>query len=438
MHLTGTIVALSSGRPPAAIAIVRASGPRALDLAEAFGAGSLSPRRAVLRRLCSPVDGALIDRALCLWFPPPETATGESIVEFHCHGSPAVVERLLADAVTVEGVRMAEPGEFTLRAVLNGRMTLSGAEALAELIEARTEAERRRAVRLADGALSSRVATWRATLIALLADAEARLDFADEGDVPGELRDLATRCDALAVEIAGILAESAGAEKLTDGYRIVLVGPPNAGKSSLLNALTATETAIVTPEAGTTRDVLSVTIELGGYRVVLEDTAGLREGAAGVEAIGIARTRQRIEDADLVVGVESPDTLRLDLPVDLVVHHKADLAPSKDNGGGEMITSIEDPRSIARLRAHLAGIVARDMEPVEAALVTRARQRAALTACASHISAAAMERELELQAEALRLACHEMARMTGEIGIEDVLDDVFGRFCIGKQGQCFT
>ncbi|UOM36469.1 tRNA uridine-5-carboxymethylaminomethyl(34) synthesis GTPase MnmE [Acuticoccus sp. I52.16.1] len=432
MHLSGTIVALSSGRPPSAIAIVRASGPDAPALAAAFGTGALPPRRAVLRTLRSPVDGAIVDRALCLAFPAPDTATGEEIVEFHCHGGPAVVERVLADAVRVPGVRMAEPGEFTLRAVLNGRMGIADAEALADVIEARTESERRRAVRLAEGALSRLIAEWRSEVIALLADAEARLDFADEGDVSDDLTDLAVRCAALGDRVDAVLTASTDAEKLTDGFHVVLVGPPNAGKSSLLNALTSSDAAIVTPEAGTTRDVLSVTIELAGYRVTLQDTAGLREGASGVEAIGIERTRSRIAAADLVVAVVSPDTQPLDIPADLTVSHKADMAAGAPPAESALATSVHDPSSIAHLKSELASIVTTAMQPSEAALITRARQRAALTAFTGHLRDASTETALELQAEALRLACHDMARMTGEIGIEDVLDDVFGRFCIGK------
>lgn len=424
----GTIVALSSGRPPSAIAIVRATGPDAPALARALGAGALPERRPVLRRL-TDASGAPIDTALCLRFEAPRSATGETVVEFHCHGGPAVVERVLLEAAQVPGVRLAEAGEFTMRAVLNGRMGLAEAEALADLLEARTEGERRRAVRLAEGALGRRLDAWRTGLIALLADAEARLDFADEGDVPDDLTDLSTRCIALAGEIGAVLTQSEGAERLTDGYHIALVGAPNAGKSSLLNALTASEAAIVTDEAGTTRDVIAVTIDLAGYRVTLEDTAGLRAGAHGVEAIGIARTRERAQRADLVVEVRSVDTRPVDIAADLVVHHKRDLGVPPE---ASLTTSLAEPATITLLRDHLAEIVADAMRPAEAALVTRARQRTTLLACAQHTRAAAREPVLELQAEALRLACHEMARMTGEIAIEDVLDDVFGRFCIGK------
>lgn len=389
----------------------------------------MRPRKATLRALVSPADGTVVDRALCLYFPAPASATGEDVLEFHCHGGPAVVERILSDAVALAGVRLAEPGEFTLRAVLNGRMGLAEAEALADVIEARTEAERRRAVRLAEGALTRQVAMWREELIGLLADAESRLDFADEGDVPDDLADLGARCDGLGSCIETVLAGSADADKLTDGFHIVLAGSPNAGKSSLLNALTRSEAAIVTPEAGTTRDVVGVTIDLGGYRVTLEDTAGLREGASGVEAIGIDRTRTRVASADLVIEVTSPDTERVaGLAADIVVAHKADLG---GNGDG-VTTSVHDLASVDALRGRIAEIVAEAMKPSEAALVTRARQRTALSECAARLREAAGLPALELQAEALRLACIEMARMTGEIGIEDVLDDVFGRFCIGK------
>lgn len=429
MDLDGTIVALSSGRPPSAIAIVRASGPRAVALAEAFGVRALRPRCPTLRPLISPRDGTIVDRALCLHFPAPTTSTGEDVVEFHCHGGPAVVERMLSDAVTVAGVRMAEPGEFTLRAVLNGRMGLADAEALADLIEARTEAERRRALRLAEGALSRRVEAWRGELIGLLADAESRLDFADEGDVPDDLHGLGARCAAAAATISAVLEESADAEKLTDGFHIVLAGAPNAGKSTLLNALTRSEASIVTPEAGTTRDVVGVTIDLDGFRVTIQDTAGLRDDALGVEAIGIDRTRSRMASADLVIEVVSPDTSRVPgLDADIVVAHKSDLGACI----GGVATSVRDLATVDTLRNHISARVSAAMRPAEAALVTRARQRSALSACVSRLMEAAGEPNLELQAEALRLACLEMARMTGEIGIEDVLDDVFGRFCIGK------
>ena len=427
-----TIVALSSGPPPCGIAVVRASGQGAAALAEAFSLTPLPPRRAVLRSVCSPVDGALLDRALCLFFPAPGSATGEDILEVHLHGGPALVERVLGDAVTVSGVRVAEPGEFTLRAVLNGRMGLPDAEALADLIDARSEGERRRATRLSEGALSTRLSTWRERLVRARALAEAHLDFADEGDVTAGCADIDTEARPLRDDIADVLHASGESAKLTDGYHIALVGPPNAGKSSLLNALAGEDAAIVSDEAGTTRDVVAVALELGGYRVTINDTAGLREGAAGVEALGISRTERVRDAADLVVEVRSPDTTALHDPAaSFVVMHKADLL-QRDQPANVMATSLHDPRSIAELRDVLSRHAASGMAAAEAALVTRARQRSALGDVVAGLDEALAQSDLELKAEGLRFAIDAMARMTGEIGIEDVLDDVFGRFCIGK------
>jgi len=403
-----------------------------MSLAQAFGIGALEPRRAVLRAVRSPVDGTLLDRALVIRFAAPASATGEDVLEIHLHGGPALVERVLSDAMTVAGVRAAEPGEFTLRAVLNGRIDLPGAEALADLIEARSEAEMRRAARLADGALARRIADWRSRLLRALALAEAHLDFADEGDVAGGGDDVDAQIVPLRDEIAAVLTASVGAEKLSDGFGVALVGPPNAGKSSLLNALAGRDAAIVSPEAGTTRDVVAVEIELGGYRVTVSDTAGLREDAAGIEALGVARAEALMRNADLVVEVRSPDTVPVAPPrAGLVVMHKADLLETAPLSA-DVATSIHDPSSVAHLRGLLAEHARAGMTSAESALVTRARQRSALTGVVSGLDEAAAAGPLELKAEGLRLAADAMGRMTGEIGIEDVLDDVFKRFCIGK------
>ncbi|WP_332461229.1 tRNA uridine-5-carboxymethylaminomethyl(34) synthesis GTPase MnmE [Acuticoccus mangrovi] len=424
-------MALSSGPPPSAVAVIRVSGPEACAVATAFGVKTLLPRQAVLRGLTSPVDGSLIDRALCLYFAAPGSATGEDVLELHLHGGVAVVERVLADAVTLSGVRAAEAGEFTLRAVLNGKMGLADAEALADLIEARTEAERRRAVRLADGALSRRLADWRERLIGALALCEAHLDFADDGDVGSAQPEIDAVLEPLRSEIEVVLAGSIDAERLTDGFHVALVGPPNAGKSSLLNALCERDAAIVSPEAGTTRDVVSVTLDLDGYRVTLSDTAGVRDGVVGVEAAGIARTEAARRAADLVIEVTSPDTRPLDLPdADLRILHKKDMAAVAATA--DLATSLADPVSIADLREHIAAHARAGLSRAENALITRTRQRSALTDVRDGIAEALATDALELKAEGLRLACAAMARMTGEIGIEDVLDDVFGRFCIGK------
>ncbi|WMS44283.1 tRNA uridine-5-carboxymethylaminomethyl(34) synthesis GTPase MnmE [Acuticoccus sp. MNP-M23] len=428
-RFTGTIVALSSGPPPSGIAILRISGPDAMAVAQRFGTPALPPRRATLRTLTAPSDGAVIDQALCLAFPGPASATGEDMVEYHCHGSPAVVDRMLTEAVALPGVRVAEPGEFTMRAVLSGRMGLADAEALAELIDARTEAERRRAVRLAGGALTSAISGWRAALIAALALCEAHIDFADESDIPDGGPPVEQAIAPVAAEIAAALAGSRDADKLADGFRIVLAGPPNAGKSSLINALAGRAIALVSDEPGTTRDVVATTLDLGGYRVVIADTAGVREGAAGVEAMGIARTRAEIEAADFIVEVTSPDTIPLRLPsADLRIAHKSDLRPAD----ADLATSLADPASIEALAARLTEAAARGMAGSEAALITRARQRSACEEIAAALAEATDSPHLEMKAEALRSACHAVGRLTGDIGVEDILDDVFGRFCIGK------
>ena len=423
-------MALSSGPPPSGIAIVRVSGPEAAAVAAAFGAGDLVPRRASLRALKAPGDGELIDHALCLLFRGPASATGEDMVEFQCHGSPAVVDRILAEAVALPDVRAAEPGEFTLRAVFSGQMGLADAESLADLIDARTEAERRRALRLSQGALSQRLEDWRARLITLLSLCEAHIDFADESDVPDGAPPVDAATSPILREITEALAGSRDADKLTDGYRIVLVGPPNAGKSSLINALAGRRVALVSPEAGTTRDVVSVTLDLGGYRAVVSDTAGVRELADGIEALGIARTREELEQADYVVEVRSADTAPLSLPrVDLVVGHKSDVA-SVD--GVDLSTSLSDPDSIEALARRLSAATARGLSGAENALVTRVRQRSALVKVADALSDSLATSHLELKAECLRSACRGIGRLTGDIDVEEILDDVFGRFCIGK------
>lgn len=432
-----TIVALSSGATPSAIAIIRFSGSGAIAAARRFGVSDGDERIVRLCVIRSPIDGSVLDRALVVHFLGPRSATGEDIVEFHLHGGPALVDRVLNDCVALPGVRMAEPGEFTLRGVLNGRMGLSDAEALADLIDARTEGERRRAVRLAGGALSSRLAAWRSDLIACLAMIEARLDFSDEGDVDDDDGAVDARLAVLRDDIVAVLKGSEGAERLTDGFHIVLAGPPNVGKSSLLNALVADEAAIVSDEPGTTRDVVSVAVDLGGYRVVIHDTAGVREDAEGLEAIGISRTHRKLDEADLIVLVSSPDTVPLDVdgPV-LHVHHKSDLSPSSrgdwaDCGDG-IATALSDPPTIDALRNVLRERVRLSMGGAEAALVTRARQRSGLSEVVAGVDEALGAGPQEIKAECLRSASHAMGRLTGDIGVEDVLDDVFGRFCIGK------
>ncbi|MEM7694847.1 MAG: tRNA uridine-5-carboxymethylaminomethyl(34) synthesis GTPase MnmE [Pseudomonadota bacterium] len=423
----GTIVALSSGALPSGVAVVRISGPAAPKVAAALSIEDLTPRRAALRTLRA-ADG-VIDTALCLAFTAPASATGEDVLELHCHGSPAVVDRLLAEAVAVPGVRLAAPGEFTLRAVLSGKMGLTEAEALADLIDARTEAERRRAVRLAGGALTRAAADVREATLTALALCEAHIDFSDESDVPDGTPAVDSALRAIAGQVSALLAGAIDADKLYEGFHVVLVGAPNAGKSSLLNAIAGRSVAIVSDEAGTTRDVVTLTVDLGGYRTIISDTAGLRAGAEGIEALGISRTRTTVAGADFVVEVRSADTAAVfDGAADVVVSHKADVAPV----AGDLSTSVSDPESIDRLTARLAEAAARHMARAETALVTRARQREVLEAARLAVENALSAQHLEVKAEGIRGALQAVAQLTGEVGVEDVLDRVFSRFCIGK------
>ncbi|MEM0908706.1 MAG: tRNA uridine-5-carboxymethylaminomethyl(34) synthesis GTPase MnmE [Pseudomonadota bacterium] len=433
LELGGTIVALSSGAPPSGVAVVRITGPDAHRVAEALGARRLTVRKAHLRALVAPSDGALIDRALCVIFQGPQSATGEDMAELHCHGSPAVIDRILSEALTLDGVRAAEPGEFTLRAVLAGKMGLADAEALADLIDARTEAERRRALRLTEGAFTQKLAQWRADLIAALALCEAHIDFADESDVPDGGPPVDSALTALQTAIKGALDGSRDAHKLNDGFRVAFVGAPNAGKSSLINALAGRHVAIVSPEAGTTRDVVTATLDLGGYKVILADTAGLRdvsEGVGQVEAMGMVLSRQEINEADYIIVVRSPDTQNVNVGnPDLVIGHKSDVGAVP---GAQIATAVDDEASIDWLAQHLAAAAKERLSGAETALVTHARQRSGLIDVLGGVELALQTPHLELKAQALRSSCHAIARLTGEIGVEEILDDVFGRFCIGK------
>src|SRR4051812_1271851 len=299
-----TIFALSSGRPPAAIAVVRVSGPRAADTIMTFGGKLPEPRRAALRRLRH--DGALLDEALVLWFPGPNTETGEDMAELHLHGGRAVVAAVLDALGKLPGLRVAEAGEFTRRAFENGRMDLTAVEGLADLVFAETEAQRAQAMRQYQGLLGGRAEAWRQKLIGALALIEARIDFSDEADVPEDLIGPALHAAReLLDEIEKTLADEHRGERLREGLVVAIAGPPNAGKSSLLNRLARREAAIVSPYAGTTRDVIEVHLDLGGYPVTLLDTAGVRESDDPVEQEGVRRAQARAAAADLVLWVEA-------------------------------------------------------------------------------------------------------------------------------------
>jgi tRNA modification GTPase len=419
--LSGTIFALSSGAPPAAVAVVRVSGPSADAALEALAGSLAEPRRMTLATLRA--DGEVIDNALVVRFPAPASATGEDVAEFHLHGGRSVVAALLAALGRIDGLRAAEPGEFTRRAYQNGRIDLAEAEGLADLLEAETESQRRAALALAGGALSRQVADWQARLLALAAEVEAALDFSDEDDVTPLAGDFEARRDALGGELAAWLARPP-AERLRDGVRVVVAGPPNAGKSSLLNALAGRDAAIVTAIAGTTRDLVEAPTALGGAPFLLIDTAGLRQSDDPVEAIGVARARASLAAADIVLWLGEAEAA----PAGAIrVHAKADLGPAP--GVADVAISTVTGEGLERLGRMLIERAA-DVLPAPGEVALNARHRAAL----GEAEAALLETspDLLIGAESLRRARAALDRVTGRAGVEEMLDALFARFCIGK------
>jgi len=450
-----TIFALSSGRPPAAIAVVRVSGPRARAGLEALTAKLPEPRRAALRKLRNATNEVL-DDALVLWLPGPNTETGEDMVELHLHGGHAVVAGVLGELGKVEGLRPAEAGEFTRRAFENGRIDLTAVEGLADLIAAETEAQRAQAMRQFAGALGRRAETWRQRLIEALALVEARIDFSDEADVPEGLVGPALHvARELIDEIEETLRDERRGERLREGLVVAIAGPPNAGKSSLLNRLARREAAIVSPYAGTTRDVIEVHLDLGGYPVTLLDTAGIRDSDDPVEQEGVRRAQVRAAAADLVLWVL--DTGEATAPISdrrmgisgknyWIIQNKVDQIETKGESpaakagaGGDdhraFAISAKLGTGIDVLVAALADYAASSLGRTEPALVTRERHRVALRDTSAALARALAEstaaRE-DIIAEELRLAARALGRLTGRVDVEDILDVIFRDFCIGK------
>jgi tRNA modification GTPase len=422
-----TIFALSSGRPPAAVSIIRISGPRAHE-AGALIAGSLpEARTAAVRELRDARSGDLLDEALVLRFDSPASSTGENIVEFQCHGGRAVVDAVLSALASVDGLRMAEPGEFTRRSFENGRIDLTEAEGLADLIEAETESQRKAALAVAEGGLRQQVARWQEQLLGLSAEAERAIDYDEDEEVADAalLRD----CAALAAELRQWL-ERPRAEPLKDGIRVVVAGPPNAGKSSLLNAIAGEERAIVTDVPGTTRDHIEVPLALAGIPILLTDTAGLRQSTDEVETIGIARAAGLIEIADVLVWLGDPDAAP-DHPRLIKLQAKADLPGRTEAPDGSLAVSSITGEGISALLERIGGL-AETLLPGEGAIALNRRQAAHIGEAADALDRAAAARELVLLAESLRQARAAFDRLTGRSGIEDVLDALFGRFCLGK------
>lgn len=418
--------------------MLRVSGPHALAAARALGCGDLPARRAVLRTLVDGSDGEPIDQALLLWLPGPASATGEDLLEIHHHGGHAVLATLLAALARIPELRPAEPGEFTRRAFLNGKLDLTAAEGLADLIDATTRAQARQALRQLDGALGRLYQGWRARLLDALAWIEAEIDFAAEEEVPeAMLARVLPDLLALRAEMAAHLADAGRGERLRAGLVLAVTGAPNVGKSSLVNLLARREVAIVTPIPGTTRDVIEVQLDLGGVPVTLLDTAGLRATDDPIEAEGVRRAEQRAAAADLRLRViEATDPAPLAEAEVLVVRNKTDLAPDHAWTDGTVPISCRTGAGVAELLALLTRRLQAEANVGEAPLLTRARHRTAVAAAEASLARLIVEAEgvaeLALLAEELRLATRAIGTITGAVGVEDVLDRIFASFCIGK------
>ena len=444
-----TIFALATAAGRAAVAVVRVSGPGTREAVAALAGKVPSPRMASLRRLRH--DGIALDEALVLFFQGPASYTGEDAAEFHVHGGRAVVEALL-QVLAELGLRLAEPGEFTRRAFENGKLDLAQAEGVGDLIDAETEGQRRQALGQLGGALSDRYDRWRDILVHALAMLEAAVDFPDE-DLPEEVAARARPgLEVLATEIDAALADVSRGRRVRDGYRIALVGAPNAGKSTLLNALSERDAAIVTDTPGTTRDIIEVPLVLGGYRVLLADTAGLRETLDDIEAEGVRRARAWARDADLRIWVidgfhvkQSEDAGgAVVAPGDWAVINKTDIgdevamrAVSESlEGRGLTVHAVtaRSPEAVDGLRTALTLHVTGALSGSEFPAATRLRHAERLREARGYLGRALSDvgLEVELAAEDVRLAARALARITGRIDPEDVLEKVFSSFCIGK------
>ena len=464
-----TIIALASGSGRAGVAVIRMSGSGSAALLKGMtrmpasrsgeAGGDMAnvsretsatqtfppPRRAVIRTL-HDAEGGFLDEALVLWMPGPQSYTGEDVAELHVHGGPAVVEAVIGAALATRLCRVAEPGEFTRRAFDAGRLDLTQAEAISDLIDAETEGQRRQAGRLYQGEAARVFEGWRGLLVSAMAALEASIDFPDEADIPGEINLTALEpIEALAVDLEAALGDAGRLATVREGFRIAILGPPNAGKSSLMNRLARREAAIVSPIAGTTRDVVEVRLVLSGFPVWVADTAGLREASDAIEAEGIRRALARADEADLRIWVSdasnvSRETSSTFREGDLRVLNKADLlngdSPSLAGDEDVFVVSARTGAGFDPLERRLAQIVRDRLEVDEAPLVTRARHRElveeALAAVERALEGARIGIGAELVSEDLRLAARALGRITGSIDAEDLLDRIFSQFCVGK------
>lgn len=443
LESSATIFALASGHGRAGVAVIRLSGPGAGPALCRLAGRELPPARKAARVRLRDQRGELLDDGLALWFPAPASFTGEDVTELHVHGGRAVIAAI-SEELSALGLRPAEPGEFSRRAFDNGKLDLTAAEAIADLVEAETAAQRRQALRQMEGGLAELYDGWRGELMRALAHFEAAIDFPDE-DLPHAVEDQVWGTVArLRRAMAAHLAEAPRGERLREGLHVAIVGAPNVGKSSLLNRLARRDAAIVSATAGTTRDVVEVHLDLGGYPVVVADTAGLRAAAEDIEGEGIRRARARAETADLMVAVFDatalpdldPHTLALVDGRSLVVLNKVDLAavPRPEQLGGHPVLAVSAAtgEGIDALAAAVGQRAAALLGSGSAPVPTRARHRAALADCLAALERAPAAPLAELQAEDLRMAARALGRITGRVDVEDLLDVIFRDFCIGK------
>jgi tRNA modification GTPase len=448
-----TIYALATAPGRAGVAVIRVSGSQAIEtINKICGMAAPAPRRAYFRKFADPVSRETIDHGLALFFPGPASFTGEDIAEFHLHGGPALIRAMLAALAALPGLRLAEPGEFTRRAFENGKIDLTEAEAIADLVDAETEAQRAQALSQYEGGLKNLYEGWRAALARSLAYVEAEIDFPDEEDVELDYRDrLAADLSPLREAMAAHLADGRRGERLRDGFQVVVIGAPNVGKSSLVNALARRDIAIVSDLAGTTRDIIEAHLDLGGYPVILSDTAGLRPGQLGgeghdlIESEGIRRAIARARAADLRLLVfdaaapaPDPQTLLLRDEASLVVFNKSDQAAVSPAFAAEADAVAISARTGAGIDALLARIAAFLREKVESGpaagmpSLTRQRHRDALEKSLAALDRAVAAPAPEMAAEDLRLAARHLGSITGRVDVEELLDIIFRDFCIGK------
>lgn len=438
-----TIFALSSAPGRAAIAVVRVSGPRAGAVIDQMAPPRPVDRMSGVRRIRHPESGETLDHGLIIWLTGPKTDTSEDIAEFHVHGGTAIVRSVLSAIGSLPGCRLAEPGEFTRRAFENGKIDLAQAEARADLVDAETEAQRRQALRQMSGALSSLYDGWRSQLIEASSLIEAAIDFSDELDVANVALDRAQELATnLRTAIAAHLEDRNRGEILREGFRVVLAGAPNVGKSSLLNALARRDAAIVSEEAGTTRDVIEVRLDLEGLPIVISDTAGVRDAQGSVEREGVRRTLASVRDAELVIWLRDVTAPEAKPPAEIadrgdgVLHvaNKIDLLNAGKTYCDGLAISAKTGSGIDGLSGRLAKLARERIGGAEAPPITQARYRENLSTCLVSLDTflSSARGEIELRAEDLRCATHALGRITGRVDVEDLLGHVFSRFCIGK------